>query len=99
MKQLGLVAKWNKFMSPIIRILILIASIIGVSLILGGISSIIIPQGFFIAIKQMFGYFGLFNFIIPIATIITLITLTLSFHASLLGYRGVTFIMNYFKPH
>lgn len=86
-------------MSPIIRILILIASVTGISLILGGISSTVIPTGFFLAIKQMFGYFGLFNFIIPVTTIITLITLTLSFHASLLGYRGVNFVMNYFKPH
>jgi len=68
-------------------------------LLLGAVASVAIPDGFFNAIQQVFGYFGLFNFIIPISTIIALVILTLQFQASLLGYRGVRFIMNYFKPH
>lgn len=75
------------------------ASVLGVSLLFGAIIGIIIPQGFYLAITQVFSYFGLFNFIIPVPTIITLITLTLAFHTSMLGYKGVNFVINYFKPH
>jgi hypothetical protein len=86
-------------MSYIIKILIIVASFGGIMLLLGAVASIAIPDQFFNAIKQVFGYFGLFNFIIPVPTIIVLVILTLKFQASLLGYRGVRFIMTYFKPH
>jgi len=85
-------------MSPIVKIFVIIGSFTAISLILGGIASIIIPDGFFNAITQVFGYFGLFNFIIPVPTIITLIYLTLTFQASIITYRGLRFVMEYFKP-
>lgn len=85
-------------MAPITRILIIIGSVLTISLILGNIASFLIPEAFWSAISSMFSYLGLFSFILPNSTIVTIITLTLTFHASLLSYRGIKWILNYFKP-
>jgi hypothetical protein len=58
-----------------------------------------VPSGFSTAVHSLFGYIYTFNFILPIPTILTLLSLTLAFEGLLLTYKIIMWIIHLFRPH
>jgi uncharacterized membrane protein len=55
-----------------------------------------LPAGAQSAFTDMMGFMYTFDFILPIATIITILGIAMAFHASMFTFRGITWLLQKF---